>query len=760
MLDWKQNYYVYDIAMLKKLLIAHITLLLLFGSASAEKIDKVNVSGNERISKDTIIIFGEIDLNDDFDDNLINNILKNLYNTNFFQDIKISITNKTLNINVVENPIIQRVELLGIKAKKMKDPIFEQIRLKKNNSYNEYLVKKDKELILNILKTSGFYFAEVKLEKIENPNNTVALIYNIDLGKKAKIRKIKFIGDKKYKNRKLFRIIASEENKFWKFISNKKLLNEGRIDLDKRLLTNYYRNKGYYNVKVESSFAEFLDEGDFDLIFNINAGEKFFFNNLKLDLPTDYDRNNFSRIDSLFNKLKNEVYSYNAIDKILKEVELVALKKEYDSINATVKQNIVKKNKLDFTIIINELEKNYVERINITGNNITREEVIRNNLVVDEGDTFNKILHNKSINNIKALNFFKSVDSEVITGKNDKTKIINIEVEEKPTGEISAGAGVGTSGTMLAFAVSENNFLGRGIEFSSNVELTDESIRGAFSVANPNFKGTSQKVFASVQSSETDRLVKHGYKTTKTGFTLGSKFEYYENVFLSPSISTYYESLKTDSSASSLLSKQKGTYFDTDINYTFDYDKRNQKFQTTDGFRSRFNQSIPIISDTSALINGYEFNYYTELLEEMIGTFSFYGKTINSITGDDVRISERLYMPTSKLRGFQRGKVGPVDNNDYVGGNYISAVNIVTTLPNVMPNWQNTDFSFFIDAGNVWGVDYSSTVDDSNKIRSSAGIALDWFTPVGPLSFSYAGVLSKGKNDKTESFRFNLGTTF
>ena len=746
--------------MLKKLLIAHITLLLLFGSASAEKIDKVNVSGNERISKDTIIIFGEIDLNDDFDDNLINNILKNLYNTNFFQDIKISITNKTLNINVVENPIIQRVELLGIKAKKMKDPIFEQIRLKKNNSYNEYLVKKDKELILNILKTSGFYFAEVKLEKIENPNNTVALIYNIDLGKKAKIRKIKFIGDKKYKNRKLFRVIASEENKFWKFISNKKLLNEGRIDLDKRLLTNYYRNKGYYNVKVESSFAEFLDEGDFDLIFNINAGEKFFFNNLKLDLPTDYDRNNFSRIDSLFNKLKNEVYSYNAIDKILKEVELVALKKEYDSINATVKQNIVKKNKLDFTIIINELEKNYVERINITGNNITREEVIRNNLVVDEGDTFNKILHNKSINNIKALNFFKSVDSEVITGKNDKTKIINIEVEEKPTGEISAGAGVGTSGTMLAFAVSENNFLGRGIEFSSNVELTDESIRGAFSVANPNFKGTSQKVFASVQSSETDRLVKHGYKTTKTGFTLGSKFEYYENVFLSPSISTYYESLKTDSSASSLLSKQKGTYFDTDINYTFDYDKRNQKFQTTDGFRSRFNQSIPIISDTSALINGYEFNYYTELLEEMIGTFSFYGKTINSITGDDVRISERLYMPTSKLRGFQRGKVGPVDNNDYVGGNYISAVNIVTTLPNVMPNWQNTDFSFFIDAGNVWGVDYSSTVDDSNKIRSSAGIALDWYTPVGPLSFSYAGVLSKGKNDKTESFRFNLGTTF
>ena len=148
--------------MLKNFLIAQIILLLSFISVNAEKVEKSNVLGNERISKETIIIFGEIDLNDDFDDNILNNILKNLYNTNFFQDVKIDIKNKTLNINVVENPIIQKVELLGIEAKRIKDPILEQLKLKKNNSYNEYLVKKDKELILNLLKTSGFYFAEVK----------------------------------------------------------------------------------------------------------------------------------------------------------------------------------------------------------------------------------------------------------------------------------------------------------------------------------------------------------------------------------------------------------------------------------------------------------------------------------------------------------------------------------------------------------------------------------------------------------------------
>ena len=144
----------------------------------------------------------------------------------------------------------------------------------------------------------------------------------------------------------------------------------------------------------------------------------------------------------------------------------------------------------------------------------------------------------------------------------------------------------------------------------------------------------------------------------------------------------------------------------------------------------------------------------------MITSFSYYGKTINSITGEDIRISERLHLPSSKLRGFERGRVGPRDGSDYVGGNYVSAVNLAATLPNILPNWQNADFSIFLDAGNVWGVDYSSSIDDSNGLRSSAGIALDWFTPVGPLSFSYAGVLSKENTDKTESFRFNLGTTF
>ena len=545
--------------MLKSLVITPIIYILIMSSVFADKINKINIYGNERISEETVILFGEIDKNKDFDDNDLNLILKRLYKTDFFKDIKLEIKNNILNIYIVENPIVQSIEINGIKAKKQREPILESLRIKKNSSFIEYLAKKDVETITNILKISGYYFANVQLKKIDNPNNTVSLIYDIDKGKKAKIRKIKFIGDKKYKNRKLYNVIVSEENKFWKFLSGRKLINKERIDLDNRLLKNFYRNKGYYNVKIESSFAEYLEAGGFDLIFNINAVNKYFFNELNLVLPDDFDRKNFSKIEGTFAKLKGKHYSYNSIEKILDEVELIALNTQYESINATVKEIIVAENKLNFSIIIDEIKKQYVERINITGNNITRETVLRNNLVLDEGDTFNSILYAKSINNLKSLNFFREVKSNVVEGSTPDHKIININIEEKPTGEISAGAGVGTSGGTIGFAIKENNFLGKGIQFSSSLDLTEETIRGSFNVTNPYFLGTDRMIFAGIQSSETDRLTNFGYKTTKTGFNIGSRFEYYEDFFITPHFSAYYESLKTSSTASANLKKQKGS---------------------------------------------------------------------------------------------------------------------------------------------------------------------------------------------------------
>tara|TARA_Y100000590_G_C14979683_1_gene735753 strand:- start:24 stop:554 length:531 start_codon:yes stop_codon:yes gene_type:complete len=173
-----------------------------------------------------------------------------------------------------------------------------------------------------------------------------------------------------------------------------------------------------------------------------------------------------------------------------------------------------------------------------------------------------------------------------------------------------------------------------------------------------------------------------------------------------------------------------------------------------------FSQTLPLLTDDGSFVNTFEHNKYHTFTDEMIGRIGLYLQAVNSVTGKDVRISKRTYLPPSKLRGFAPGKVGPVDGEDFVGGNYAAAVNLSADLPFILPNIESADFKFFFDVANVWGVDYSNSIDDSSKVRSSTGLSVDWFTPIGPLNFSLAAPLTKNSTDKTEGFRFNLGTTF
>ena len=350
-----------------------ITFIILFSSnLNSEIINKINIEGNKRISKDTIILFGNIENNKDYTNNDLNNILKELYKTDFFKKIEIVIQNNNLNIIVVENPIIQNLIINGVKSNKYNELIKENLIIKEKSSFIESKIKKDISLIKNSFKAIGYYFVNIDTEiKSNEVNNTIDLTYNIDLGKKAKISKIKFLGNKVYKDRKLRNIITSEEYKFWKFISQNKYLNAERINLDKRLLENFYKNKGYYLVKINNSYANFLNDESFELIFDIDAGQKFYFNNIKLNLPSDYKRKNFNNVEKIFKKLEGETYANNDIKKILDEIDKIALQKEYQFINAEISEAIVG-NKINFNINISETEKTYIERINILGNSYTR----------------------------------------------------------------------------------------------------------------------------------------------------------------------------------------------------------------------------------------------------------------------------------------------------------------------------------------------------------------------------------------------------
>ena len=464
-------------------------------------------------------------------------------------------------------------------------------------------------------------------------------------------------------------------------------------------------------------------------------------------------------ITELFEKLKGEPYSINRVKDILEEIDKITTYEQFQSISAKVIENF-ENEKINLAFEIEQIEQSYVERINIFGNNVTRENVIRNQFEIDEGDPYNEILKKKSINNLKSLNFFKSVQSEVLQGSSPDLKVINISLDEKPTGEISAGAGVGTSGSTISFGVRENNYLGKGIKLNSNFSISDESLKGIFSVTNPNFKNTDKLVYFTGEATEIDRLSAFGYKTNKTGFSVGTNFEYLNDLRLGIGNSNYYEKIDTDSNASTRQKSQEGNYWDSFLNLEFDFDTRNQKFQATDGVRSRYFLDIPVISETATLSNTYLYKYFTELYDENISTFSIYLRSSISLKDEDIKLSERILLPSNRLRGFERGKIGPKDGEDFIGGNYAAAMNFTSTIPQILENSENIDFLFFFDAGNVWGVDYFKGEDEGSEIRSSIGVGIDWLTPIGPLNFSLATALTKADTDKTETFRFNLGTSF
>ena len=740
--------------------ISKILTILLFSSSLsfAEVINTINVKGNVRVSDQTIINFSQLTIGKNTNQEEFNKALKEIYDTNFFENINFEFDNGNLIINVKELPVIQEIKVNGLKATKMVEQLKEQISLKEKSPFNKNKVSSDVNRILNIFKKSGFYFANVETNIENNSNDTVNIIFNINLGDKATINEIKFVGDKKFKDRKLFSVITSEKDQFWKFISNKKYLDIERVNLDKRLLKNFYLEKGFYDIKIQDAYSQLVDNNKFILTFNIDAGNKYYFGDFKLNLPTDFDIKKFSKLEKIFKKLKNERYNFNSIENILSEIENISLLENYEFIDAKIVEKI-NDDKIDFIFNIIETENIYIGKINIFGNNITSEEFIRDNLFVDEGDPFNKILHTKSLNQLRSKGIFKSVNSK-ITKDEDEKKVIELIVEERPTGELSAGAGYGTEGSTLSFGIKENNFNGKGIQLETNLALGQDSVRGAFAYTHPNFAYSDRALTTSLESSSTNKLSESGYKSSLNRVSLGTNYEQYDDLYFSPNLSMSSETIKTTSTASAAYKKQKGSYFDTTFGYGLLYDKRNSVYQPTSGYVSKWSQRLPLMTDDATIFNSYSVTGFKELIDDMVISSGIMAQSISSLNDKDVRVSKRLFVSSKRLRGFESGKVGPKDGLDFVGGNYIATYNASSTIPYILQTAENLDLKVFFDAANIWGVDYSSTVDDSNKIRSSTGVALEILTPVGPMSFSLSNAITKASTDKTETFRFQLGTTF
>ena len=744
---------------MNKLIYLVVTILFFSSNLFAEKVvSSVKISGNQRVSDETIKIYGEIEINKNYEESDINKVLNNLYSTDFFEDIKIRLENNVLYVNLKEYPVISQLIFLGEDSKKIRDQIKKVISSKEKRSFIKSKLSKDIELIRKLYSSIGYNNSkiETKIKRIDE--NNLDLIIELDKGNITKISSIKFIGDKKIRDKRLRDVIASEEDNFWKVISSNTKFSQNLVDLDIRLLTNYYKSIGYYNVEINSSSGEINKEGNIDLVYSIDAGKRFIISKISTNVDSVFDEEIFFPLKNRYNKFIGQYYSPFTITRLLENIDELILNNNLQFVEHNVEEKLIN-DTIEIKFNIYESDKVLVERINISGNNVTNESVIRGELLLDEGDPFTELNLKKSIAKIKSRRIFSDVNSKVSDGSQKNLKIINIEVEEQPTGEISAGAGIGTNGGQFALNVSENNWLGRGQKLDFAISVSEESLSGRINFTDPNYNffGNSLNYYASNTKNDKPN---QGYENTIVSSGINTSFEQYKDLFATLGVSFTYDDLTTKDNASDSLKKQSGQFTDITGNYGFKYDTRNQVFMPTSGSVIDFSQSLPLYADKSFISNQFSLSNYKLFTENVIGSSKLFLTAVNGLGDDDVRLSKRKNLSSKRLRGFERGKIGPVDGSDHIGGNYAAALNLEANLPNLLPEATKTEVGIFLDFGNVWGVDYNSTIDNGSKIRSSTGAAVNWLSPIGPMSFIFATNLSKSDTDVTESFNFNLGTTF
>jgi len=735
-----------------------VIFLILTNSLFAE-IKKVNIVGNARVNSTTIETLVDKKIIN-IDTIYINNLTKKIYDTDFFADVKVSFNQDILTISVVENPVVNFFYINGVKDNDL-DQVNKIITLKENNIFSGSKLKKDIEATKEFLKASGYYQATIVPEVIKIDNNQINLIINIDKKEISKIKNIYFIGNKFFSSSQLLEVISSSEDGWWKFFSSS-ALSEPRIENDKQLLKEFYKNKGFFDAQIESAFVSLDKNNNFSLTFSVNSEKKYKFGDFDIKIVgASYEDKDINEIKIISSKLlENQIYSTEMIKKLNKQVTNFLESKKYNNFEIDI-QELKKEDRINIFFQISDGQKVLINKINIIGNSITEEKVLRDNMLLAEGDYLNLTKVKKSVDNIKAKQLFSKVEYKIENAEKKDFKDFNLFVKEQPTGSITAGLGYGTNGGVFETGVNENNFLGQGINLNFNGRLSTEKISGVFFYNDPNFKNTNKELAMSLYS-EKDDYKNAGYDNKRVGTNLSTRYEIYEDIYFRPNTGIQYDSLGITGAASNLLRSRQGDTLSTSAGYLFSIDKRDSKFNPTSGTVFYFSQDIDtFISDIHAFKTNIGATVYKELVnDKFIGSAKARLANSTAINNKDIKISDRLFSSSSDLRGFEPRGVGPVDTNDHVGGNNLVTLSLKSTFPNPIPDGLRSTTYLFLDMGNVWGVDYSDTISNSSKIRSTTGIALDFISPIGPLSFTYSIPISKASTDKEQNFLFNIGSSF
>jgi outer membrane protein insertion porin family len=743
------------------------------------KIKNIVIEGNERTEDSTILSYIQFHAGGNFTQQKSEESLRALYGTGLFSDVNITLHGQTVKIKLIENPIINKIVFEGNDAIKS-ETLLSEIYLKSRMVLSKAKIQNDTNRIVELYNKSGRFGVVVNPQIIELSQNRVNLVFEIKEGKKAKISKILFIGNKHFSSSKLQSIIMSKEHKFYNFFANTDHYDADLVEHDKLLLTRFYNSQGYANFRITSATADIIPAKNvFYITFSIEEGDKYKFGHMSVESQIPQVNTDFLR-EKISTK-EGETFNSNLIEETTEKMLKLLANHGYPFVNIDPVYDIDETNKtINIKYVIGQARKVYIGKINIRGNLKTYDEVIRREFRIAEGDPYNEFLLNRSEQRINNLDFFSKVS--VKPQRTDRPDIvdINVDVEEKSTASLKLSVGYSTTdGIFGMIGLTEKNFVGKGQELSAGITKSASSFGANVGFTEPYFMNQNLSAgFELFTSSQNNNKSNWGASSNSLGYNKSStgglvNFGYEIMEYLYHNFGYTLEQNKINgipANAPVYIKEQSGTRYASILNQGFAYDRTDNQIVPKSGYLLKLNQSLAGLGGNSKYIkNVLSASYYYPLMKETV-TLKVAGSagTINSL-GQSIKVDENFYLGDASFRGFEYGGIGPRDKTtqDALGGTMFYKGTTELTFPLGLPEEFDVSGAVFSDFGNVWNIDlkknsaYSSNqYYNSKSIRASAGIGFLWITKMGPLRIDFAKAVKREKFDKTQLIHFSFSTNF
>ena len=736
--------------------------------AQSFQIDNVRVEGNQRVEAATVLAYAELPTGRAVSAADLNTALQNLVRSGLFRDVEVDPQGRTLVIRVDEYPTVNRISIEG-NRRIPDEALFEVVGTQSRRVFDPDQAQADAAAIADAYRQAGRVSVAVEPRIIERDDNRVDVVFEVSETRVVEIERLSFVGNREFSDSRLRRVLETKQAGLLRtFVRRDSLVTE-RLDLDRQLLTDFYRSRGYVDFQVLAVNSEITRERDAFLVtFNVREGQQFRIGDI--NVSSEVTGLDAVRYASLVNVGSGVIYSPQTIDRVIARIEDQARRDGYSFVR--VDPRVTRNDRsltLDIDFAIVRGPRLFVERIDIEGNATTLDRVIRRQFDTVEGDPFNPREIRAAAERLRALGYFADVQVNTREGSSPEQTIVDVDVEEQPTGSLSLG-GSYAAGAGFAFQVGfrETNFLGRGQTLDFQLSNGASNSNSNLTFYEPALLGRDLGYRFSVFYLSTD-LLNSDYNTERVGASTGIDFPTGE--FTRTSLR--YSIVRTDigitasTSPTVLLEAQRGEEYASSVGYTVDYDTRGRGLDPDAGFYLTFGQDFAGLGGDatylrSTLAAGAERRLSRS---DVLLTAQMEAGYIHGLSDYDTRVTDRFFTSSSEFRGFESRGIGPrqgnVEEGDPLGGNAYAVARFEASAPLPVPEEYGLTGAVFADVGSVWSLETAfGDVSDDPALRAAAGVSLIVRSPLGPLRFDFSKALAKEEYDRTQGFNFSLATNF